>query len=147
MESLTSRHSGISNDIQLFSDSDLSLAYHYRVHKKGVPHVEFRNNYIVPAARSAAPACGSVGRKGIAGAWCFVNGGLAGGCGHLASTVQTYVGSQAHTPGQGDTKTSRTSPDRARSAGRGGRYGVQLWCMDVSGTELSEIRSMTRART
>ena len=46
MESLTSRHSGISNDILLFSDICLSLAYHYRVHKKGIPHVSFRKNYM-----------------------------------------------------------------------------------------------------
>ena len=44
MESLTSRHSGISNDILLFSDIGLSLAHHYRVHKKSVPHVAFRKN-------------------------------------------------------------------------------------------------------
>ena len=57
MESLTSRHSGISNDILLFSDIGLSLAHHYRVHKKGVPHVAFRSQELhVPVARSAAPA-------------------------------------------------------------------------------------------
>ena len=44
-ESLTSRHSGISNDILLFSDISLSLAHHYRVHKRG-PHVAFRKNYM-----------------------------------------------------------------------------------------------------
>ena len=46
MDSLTSRHSGISNDILLFSDIGLSLAHHYRMHKKGVPHVVFRRNYM-----------------------------------------------------------------------------------------------------
>ena len=46
MESLTSRHSGISNNILLFSDIGLLLAHHYRVHKKGVPHVAFRKNYM-----------------------------------------------------------------------------------------------------
>ena len=46
MESLTSRHSGISNDILLFSDIGLLLAHHYRVHKKGIPHVAFRKNYM-----------------------------------------------------------------------------------------------------
>ena len=43
-ESLTSRHSGISKDILLFSDIGLSLAHHYRVHKKGVPHIAFHKN-------------------------------------------------------------------------------------------------------
>ena len=33
MDSLTSRHSVISNDILLFSDIGLSLAHHYQVHK------------------------------------------------------------------------------------------------------------------
>ena len=45
-ESITSRHSGISNDILLFSDIGLSLTHHYRVHKKGVPHVAFRKDYM-----------------------------------------------------------------------------------------------------
>ena len=45
-ESLTSRHSGISNDVLLFSDIGLSLVHHYRVHKRGIPHVAFRRNYM-----------------------------------------------------------------------------------------------------
>ena len=46
MDSLTPRHSGISNDILLFSDIGLSLTHHYRVHRRGVPHVAFRRNYM-----------------------------------------------------------------------------------------------------
>ena len=73
MESLTSRHSGISNEILLFSDIGLSLAHHYRVHKKGVPHGAFRKNYMsqlrallpLPAAPlaewgSPEPGCSSM---------------------------------------------------------------------------------------
>ena len=45
-DSLTSRHSGISNDVLLFSDIGLSLVHHYRVHKRGLPHVAFRRNYL-----------------------------------------------------------------------------------------------------
>ena len=45
-ELLTPRHSGISNDILLFSDIGLSLSHHYRVHRKGVPHVAFRKDYM-----------------------------------------------------------------------------------------------------
>ena len=45
-ESLTSRHSGISNDVLLFSDISLSLVRHYRVHKRGLLHVAFRRNYM-----------------------------------------------------------------------------------------------------
>ena len=46
MDSLTSRHSGISNDILLFSDIGLSLTHHYRVHRRGVPHIAFSRNYM-----------------------------------------------------------------------------------------------------
>ena len=45
-DSLTSRHSGISNDVLLFSNIGLSLVHHYRVHKRGLPHVAFRRNYM-----------------------------------------------------------------------------------------------------
>ena len=45
-ESLTSRHSGISNDVLLFSDIGFSLVHHYRVHRRGLPHVVFRRNYL-----------------------------------------------------------------------------------------------------
>ena len=45
-DSLTSRHSGISNGVLLFSDIGLSLIHHYRVHKRGLPHVTFCRNSI-----------------------------------------------------------------------------------------------------
>ena len=81
-ESLTSHHSRISNDILLFSDIDMSLAHHYRVHKRGVPHVAFRRNYMLqlhallplPAVKSTEggspdPGCSSVGDSAdVAGA-------------------------------------------------------------------------------
>ena len=41
-DSLTPRHSGISTDVLLFSDIGLSLVHHYRVHKRGLPHIAFR---------------------------------------------------------------------------------------------------------
>ena len=72
-DSLTLRHSGISNDVLLFSDIGLSLIHHYRVHKRGLPHVAFRRNYMsqlrallpLPTALpieggSPDPACSSV---------------------------------------------------------------------------------------
>ena len=74
MDSLTGSHSGISNDILLFSDIGLSLTHHYMVHKRGVPHVAFRINYMsqlrallpLPAVpltegRSPDPGSSSVG--------------------------------------------------------------------------------------
>ena len=45
-ESLTSRHSGISNDVLLFSEVGLSLVHHYRVHKRGLPPAAFRGKYL-----------------------------------------------------------------------------------------------------
>ena len=37
-ESLTAQHSGISNDVLLFSEVGLSLVHHYHVHRMGRPH-------------------------------------------------------------------------------------------------------------
>ena len=45
-DSLTPRHSGISTEVLLFSDIGLSLVHHYRVHKRGLPHIAFRRNYM-----------------------------------------------------------------------------------------------------
>ena len=46
-DSLKQQHSGISTDILLFSDINLSLIHHYRIHKRGLPHVAFRRNYML----------------------------------------------------------------------------------------------------
>ena len=46
-ESLTAQHSGISNDVLLFSEVGLSLVHHYRVHRKGLPHAAFRGRYLL----------------------------------------------------------------------------------------------------
>ena len=43
---LNQRHSGISTDMLLFSDINLSLIHHYRIHKRGLPHIAFRRNYM-----------------------------------------------------------------------------------------------------
>ena len=45
-DSLKAGHSGILTDIMLFSDLNLSLAHHYRVHKHGLPHIAFRKVYL-----------------------------------------------------------------------------------------------------
>ena len=125
-ESLTPRHSGISNDILLFSDIGLSLSHHCRVHKKGVPHVTFRKDYMsqlhamlpLPAAPLAKSVPPGVGLFGI--------GGVAGSSGQFSMTVQAGVHSQTHTAGQGDTHTNRTPSDGTGPTGRGGSYGVGL---------------------
>ena len=41
LDSLKSGHSGISSDILLFSDINLSLVHHYRIHRRGLPHIAF----------------------------------------------------------------------------------------------------------
>ena len=45
-DSLTTNHSGISTDVLLFSDINLSLIHHYRVHRHGLPHIVFRKDYL-----------------------------------------------------------------------------------------------------
>ena len=45
-DSLTPRHSGMSTDVLLFSDIVSLLVHHYRVHKRGLPHIAFRRNYL-----------------------------------------------------------------------------------------------------
>ena len=45
-DSLAANHSGISTDVLLFSDINLSLTHHYRVHKCGLPGMAFRKNYL-----------------------------------------------------------------------------------------------------
>ena len=45
-DSLEQRYSGISTDILLFGDINLPLVHHYRIHKRGLPHIAFRRNYI-----------------------------------------------------------------------------------------------------
>ena len=83
-DSLTSRHSGISNDVLLFSDIGLSLVHHYRVHKRGLPHVAFRRNYMSQlCALLPLPAVLPIeGGSGM-----FVCGGVSGCCVRLTSTV------------------------------------------------------------
>ena len=46
-ESLSAKHSGISNDVLLFSELGLSLVHHYRVDRSGQPHIMFRGKYLV----------------------------------------------------------------------------------------------------
>ena len=45
-ESLSAQHSGISNDVLLFSEVGLSLVHYYRMHRVGRPHAMFRGKYL-----------------------------------------------------------------------------------------------------
>ena len=66
-ESLSAKHSGISNDVLLFSELRLSLVHHYRVHRSGRPHIMFRGKYLaqlralLPLETIASTADGSSG--------------------------------------------------------------------------------------
>ena len=46
VDSLKPCHSGVSTDVLLFSDINLSLVHHYRVFKRGLPHCVFRRDYL-----------------------------------------------------------------------------------------------------
>ena len=45
-DSLKQSHSGISTDVLLFSDINLSLVHHYRIHKRGLSHIAFWKDYM-----------------------------------------------------------------------------------------------------
>ena len=45
-DALSAQHSGILTDVLMFSDIHLSLVHHYRIHKRGLPHIAFRKNYL-----------------------------------------------------------------------------------------------------
>ena len=47
LDSLKQGHSGISTDILLFSDINLLLVHHDHIHKRGLPHIAFRKNYML----------------------------------------------------------------------------------------------------
>ena len=61
---LTAQHSGISNDVLLFSEVGLSLVHHYRVHRIGRPHAAFRGKYLgsilLTAGGPSGAACSPV---------------------------------------------------------------------------------------
>ena len=48
-------------DVLLFSDIHLSLVHHYRIHKRGLPHIAFRKNYL-SQLRTVAVASGPAAR-------------------------------------------------------------------------------------
>ena len=149
-ESLTSRHSGISNNI-LFSDIGLSLAHHYRVQKKGVPHVAFRKNYMshlramlpLPAAQfaqsgSPEPVCSGM-----------EDSPEAVGSYHRPSRrmfARRRIPRVRETPTRIAPRLTELDPLAAAGAMVFDcRPQVLPGAMDASGLELSEIRSMTRA--
>ena len=142
---------GAHKDILLFSDIGLSLAHHYRVHKKGVPHVTFHGNYMsqlrallpLSAVRpteggSADPECSSVlDFPGVA-------------CASPRPSRRTFARRRStrvmEAPGQSTPRLTSQDPQTAVGAVvLDCRPQVLTRAMAVSGSDLTEIRSMTRA--
>ena len=63
-DSLKAGHSGISTDVLLFSDINLSLVHHYRIHERGLPHITFRKDYMA-RHRALLPPAVAQSREGI----------------------------------------------------------------------------------
>ena len=64
-DSLVANDSGISTDILLFSDIHLLLTHHYRVHKRELPHIAFRKDYLARLRSSVTRAAGQSRRDTI----------------------------------------------------------------------------------
>ena len=135
-ESLTSRHSGMSNDILLFSDIGLSLAHHYMSQLRALlplPAVPLTER------ESPEPGCSSMEDSPDA-----VGASSRPSRRAFARRRLTRV---RETPRRIAPRLTEQDPLAAAGA-------MVFDCcpqvlpgaMDVSGTELTEIRSMTRAR-
>ena len=84
-ESLTAQHSGIVNNVLLFSEVGPSLVHHYRIHRMGRHHAMFRGKYLAqlrallpvntimptvggPSGPACSPVPSTAGRKDGLGA-------------------------------------------------------------------------------
>ena len=63
-DSLKASHSRISTDVLLFSDINLSLFQHYRIHMRGLPHIAFRKDFMA-RLRALLPAAVAQSREGM----------------------------------------------------------------------------------
>ena len=59
-DSLTAQHSGISTDVLLLSNIHLSLVHHYRIHKRGLPHIVLSQLHALLPLQVVQPADGVV---------------------------------------------------------------------------------------
>ena len=146
-ESLTSRHSGISNNILLFSHIGLSLTHHYWVHNKGVPHVAFRKDYMSQLRAMLSLPAAQLAQRGSPEL----------GCSELEESPEA-VGSNHRPSRRRRIPRVREIPTRIAPrlteldplAAAGAmvfdcRPQVLLGAMDLSGLELAEICSTARA--
>ena len=134
-----------TNDVLLFSDIGLSLVHHYRVHKRGLPHVAFRRNYM-SQLRALLPLPAVLPIKG---------GSPDPACSSLPCAVESSdvvcASPQPSNSGHGVTRVNRSSTHGAGPTGRGG--AVVLDCrppllpgmMNVTVVDLAEIQSSTVA--
>ena len=100
------------------------------MHKKGVPHLAFRKNYM-SQLRALLPLPAGPLTEG---------GSPDPGFSSVGNSPDAVGASSRPNSGQGDTESHRTGPPSHC------RPQVFPGAIDVSGTELAEIRSMTRAR-
>ena len=61
---LKAGHYGISTDVLLFSDINLSLVHHYQIHRRGLPHIAFRKDYMA-RLRALLPPAVAQSREGM----------------------------------------------------------------------------------
>ena len=122
-ESLTSRHSGISNDVLLFRDIGLSLSSA----QEGCSTRRVSQELFGAAVRSPTAAYGPADRR-RATRRCLLGSAMCGrtsGCFVCrASTVQMRDWSPAASTGHGAARTDRSSTHGAGPAGCGGGRGV-----------------------
>ena len=135
----------------LFSDIDLSLAHHYRVHRKGVPHVAFRKDYMSQLRAMLPLPAAQLAQRGSPEPGCseMEESPEAVGINHRPSR---HTFARRRIPRVRETPT-RIAPrltelDPLAAAGAmvfDCRPQVLPGAMDVSVLELSEICSMMRA--
>ena len=142
---------GISNDILLFSDIGLSLVHHYRVHKKGVPHVAFRKNYMSQLRALLPLPAAPLAERGSPEPGCSSMEDLPDAVGTSPRPSRRKFACRCitrvrETPKRVAPRLSEQDPLAAVGAMVFDfRPQVLPGAMDISGTELTEIRSMTRA--
>ena len=138
--SLTAQHSGISNDVLLFSEVRLSLVHHYRVHRMGWPHAAFRGKYLAQL-RALLPVSTILSTSGAA-------------CSPVSSTARR-MDSLGGTPGRrrrptwimdtpAQTAPRLTEQDPCMAAGAvvfDCRLALLPVSLDVSGIDMPAVRS------
>ena len=129
----------------------MTLSHHYRVHKKGVPHVTFRKTYLSQLRAVLPLPTAQFGQRGSPETGCStMEESPEAVDGYHRPSRRTFA--RRRIPRVRETPTQiaprLTELDPLAAAGAmvfDCRPQVLPGAMDVSGTELSEIRSMTRA--